>query len=100
MEGDWRFVSFHSFGPPCQLDPVEPGIFPRYLFLGCLSGTGFRRLDLFPRAALLDALEQMIHAAAEFGGYICFEMQFGYAKKPQTYGEFTTKKILGVFQRG
>jgi hypothetical protein len=46
----------------------------------------------------LDALEQMVHAAAEFGGYIGFEMQFGDAKKPQTYGEFAAQKILGVLE--
>ena len=72
---------------------------PIYVNWGPSSLRNENESDLLPRAAFLNALEQVLHAAAEFGGDVGFEMQFGDAKKPQTCGEFATQKILGVLQR-
>lgn len=55
---------------------------------------------LFARTALLNALEDLVHAGAEFGGDVGLEMQLGYAKKLQAAGHFATQVMRGVLQGG
>src|ERR1700680_275996 len=42
----------------------------------------------------------MLHAAAELGRDVCFEMQRRDAKKPETDGQFAAEKVTGVLERG
>ena len=65
----------------------------------------FRRVSgwnlvLFPGAALFDAFEQVVHAAAEFGGDVGLEMQFRDAKQLQADGQLAAQEGAGVFQGG
>jgi hypothetical protein len=55
---------------------------------------------LFARAAFFDALKQVVHAAAQFGGDVGFEMQFRDAEKFQPDGQLMAQKWAGMFERG
>ena len=55
---------------------------------------------LFPRAALFDPLEQVLHAAAQFGGYVGLKMQLRHSKQFQASCDFAAQERGGMLQCG